>query len=59
MTRDRLYIDAWKSVLEQSSKVIVDVGDDNIMILPLDRQGTSVSDDDEMRNAVSAASQGR
>ncbi|MDE0661725.1 MAG: FtsH protease activity modulator HflK [Gammaproteobacteria bacterium] len=59
VTRDRLYIDAWKSVLEQSSKVIVDVGDDNIMILPLDRQGTSVSDDDEMRNAVSAASQGR
>lgn len=58
VTRDRLYIDALESVLQQSSKVIVDVGDDNIMVLPLDKQGSSV-DIDEVRNLVSAASQNR
>ena len=37
VTRDRLYIDSIEAVLSQSSKTIVDVGDDNIMVLPLDR----------------------
>ena len=41
VTRDRLYIDSIEAVLSQSSKTIVDVGDDNIMVLPLDRQGGS------------------
>ena len=35
VTRDRLYIDSIESVLSSSSKTIVDVGDDNIMVLPL------------------------
>ena len=38
VTRDRLYIDSIESVLSQSSKTVVDVGDDNIMVLPLDKQ---------------------
>lgn len=38
VTRDRLYIDSIEAVLSQSSKTIVDVGDDNIMVLPLDKQ---------------------
>ena len=52
VTRDRLYIDSVESVLEQSSKVIVDVGDDNIMVLPLDRRGSSLGamSDEELRN---------
>ena len=55
VTRDRLYIDSVESVLEQSSKVIVDVGDDNIMVLPLDRQGSSAGgmSDEELRNVTS------
>ena len=39
VTRDRLYVDSIQSVLTQSSKTIVDVGEDNIMVLPLDKQG--------------------
>lgn len=53
VTRDRLYIDSVESVLEQSSKVIVDVGDDNIMVLPLDRQGSGAMSDEELRNVTS------
>ena len=55
VTRDRLYIDSWESVLGQSSKVIVDVGDDNIMVLPLDRQGLLLGamNDEQLRNVVS------
>jgi len=41
VTRDRIYVDSMESVLEQSSKVIVDVGDDNIMVLPLDKRNGS------------------
>ena len=54
VTRDRLFIDAMESVLEKSSKVIVDVGDDNIMVLPLDRQGSAISPE-ELRNLISGA----
>ena len=39
VTRDRLYVDSLEAVLTQSSKTIVDVGDDNIMVLPLENQG--------------------
>lgn len=52
VTRDRLYIDSVESVLGQSSKVIVDVGDDNIMVLPLDRQGSGTMSDEELRNVT-------
>ena len=38
VTRDRLYIDSIEAVLSNSSKTVVDVGDDNIMVLPLNRQ---------------------
>jgi len=48
VTRDRLYVDAWESVLQKVSKVVVDVGDDNIMVLPLDK-GTGIG---ELRNVV-------
>ncbi len=51
VTRDRLYIDAWESVLQKVSKVVVDVGDDNIMVLPLDK-GVGVG---ELRNVVTGA----
>ena len=48
VTRDRLYVDAWESVLQKVSKVVVDVGDDNIMVLPLDK-GVGIG---ELRNVV-------
>ena len=51
VTRDRLYVDAWESVLQKVSKVVVDVGDDNIMVLPLDK-GTRI---DELRDVVTGA----
>ena len=41
VTRDRLYIDAVEAVLSQSSKTIVDVGENNIMMLPLDRSASA------------------
>ena len=41
VTRDRLYVDSLESVLTQSSKTIVDVGEDNIMVLPLEKQGAA------------------
>lgn len=43
VTRDRLYVDSLQAVLANSSKVLVDVGDDNIMVLPLDKQSNSAS----------------
>ena len=51
VTRDRLYVDSWESVLQKVSKVVVDVGDDNIMVLPLDK-GAGL---DELRNVITAA----
>ena len=33
----RLYIDSLEAVLRESSKTIVDVGEDNILMLPLER----------------------
>ncbi len=51
VTRDRLYVDAWESVLQNVSKVVVDVGDDNIMVLPLDKAAGL----DELRNVVTGA----
>jgi membrane protease subunit HflK len=37
VTRDRLYIDAMESVLGNTSKIMVDVEGNNLMMLPLDR----------------------
>ena len=37
VTRDRLYIDAMESVLGSTSKIMVDVDGNNLMMLPLDR----------------------
>ena len=51
VTRDRLYVDAWESVLQKVSKVVVDVGDDNIMVLPLDK-GAGIG---ELRDVVTGA----
>ena len=41
VTRDRLFVDSQEAVLAQSSKVLVDVGDGNILVLPLDKHGNS------------------
>lgn len=48
VTRDRLYIDSMEAVLSESSKTIVDVGDDNILMLPLERTraGGAMGDQD-------------
>ena len=55
VTRDRLYIDSVEAVLTNSSKTIVDVGDDNIMVLPLDKgEGGSDVVDDQVRNLAGA-----
>ena len=51
VTRDRLYVDAWESVLQKVSKVVVDVGDDNIMVLPLDKSAGI----GELRDVVTGA----
>ena len=48
MTRERLYIDAIQQVMQNSSKVMVDVeGGNNMMYLPLDqlRQGGATGTD--------------
>lgn len=37
VTRDRLYIDAMESVLGNTSKIMIDVQGNNLMMLPLDR----------------------
>ncbi len=46
VTRDRLYIDAMESVLQNSSKVLIDIGGgNNVLYLPLDKivnQGGSI-----------------
>ena len=57
VTRDRLYMDAQESVLEKSSKIIVDVGDENIIVLPADKRNDATGGkltDDEMRTLVAA-----
>lgn len=57
VTRDRLYMDAQESVLGRSSKIIVDVGDDNIIVLPADKRddvaGGKLTDED-LRTLVTA-----
>lgn len=40
VTRDRLYLEAMESVLGNSSKVIVDADNNNILYLPLDKIGS-------------------
>ena len=55
VTRDRLYIDSVEAVLSKSSKTIVDVGDDNIMVLPLDKGEAARGEaDDQVRNLAGA-----
>ncbi len=57
VTRDRLFIDSLEKVLSNSSKTIVDVGDGNIMVLPLNRsQGATTlpQDEQELRALLSA-----
>lgn len=45
VTRDRLYVDSIEAVLRNSSKTIVDVGEDNILMLPLERTTQSAAPD--------------
>src|SRR5699024_7458571 len=65
VTRERLYIDALQDVLENSSKVLVDVeGGNNLMYLPLDkmtgqaaqtlgsRQGLTETDVDQIADRI-------
>ncbi len=48
ITRERLYLEAVESVMEKSSKVLVDVqGGNNLMYLPLDRLLAPRPDEDE------------
>ena len=57
VTRDRLFIDSLEAVLSQSSKTIVDVGEDNILMLPLERTGggaTASIDEQDLRAALGA-----
>lgn len=57
VTRDRLYIDSMESVLSQSSKTMVDVGDDNIMVLNLDKRvpgDTAAMGEGDIRTIASA-----
>lgn len=56
VTRDRLYIDSVEQVLRKSSKTIVDVGDDNILMLPLERrQGQGEGSVDQGGRTIAAA----
>ncbi len=58
VTRDRLYINAVESVLSQSSKTMVDVGSDNIMVLNLDKprpDDTAGMGEGDVRTIASAA----
>jgi len=56
VTRDRLYIDSIEAVLSNSSKTVVDVGDDNIMVLPLNRDGgTGAAVEPDIRTIAGAA----
>ncbi len=55
VTRDRLFVDSMEAMLSQSSKTIVDVGDDNIMVLPLgrpERQAAEALDSGTLASAV-------
>ena len=55
VTRDRLYIDSIESVLRESSKTIVDVGADNILMLPLDRTRSGGAAGDQDARSVAGA----
>ena len=59
VTRDRLYMDSQQAMLSQSSKVIVDVGEENIIVLPAGQAqaaGDGALSQDQLRNIVSAVS---
>ena len=59
VTRDRLYMDAQQAMLSQSSKIIVDVGEENIIVLPTGQSQTSEAgslSQDQLRSVVSAVS---
>ena len=57
VTRDRLYIDSLEAVLRESSKTIVDVGEDNILMLPLERTaGAGDLSTDQTGRTLGAAS---
>lgn len=43
VTRRRLYLDAMEYVMSQSSKVVVDVPSGNMLVLPLDKLGSSLT----------------
>ena len=55
VTRDRLYVDSLEAVLRNSSKTIVDVGDGNIMVLPMDRIGAPGAGTADVRTLAGAA----
>jgi membrane protease subunit HflK len=55
VTRDRLFVDSMEAMLSQSSKTIVDVGDDNIMVLPLSRSDRSAAAADVLDTATLAS----
>ncbi|NIV36686.1 MAG: protease modulator HflK, partial [Anaerolineae bacterium] len=55
VTRERLYIEAMESVLEGSSKVMVDVeGGNNLMYLPLDQLMRRRADPNQQMNLSDA-----
>ena len=57
VTRDRLFIDSIEKVLSQASKTIVDVGDENILMLPLENSGSgapAAMSEQDLRAAVGA-----
>ncbi|MBQ0718783.1 MAG: FtsH protease activity modulator HflK [Gammaproteobacteria bacterium] len=59
VTRQRLYLDTMQSVMENSSKILVDVeGGNNMLYLPLDKimqqQTSSVSGSSQMKSLTSA-----
>ena len=56
VTRDRLYIDSMEAVLRESSKTIVDVGEDNILMLPLEKgPGQAALSGDQSGRTIAAA----
>ncbi|MDH5613160.1 MAG: FtsH protease activity modulator HflK [Gammaproteobacteria bacterium] len=60
VTRDRLYLDMMESVLNKSSKVMVDVkGGNNLLYLPLDKLMSRTADDNKVPTAVLTESQQR
>ena len=57
VTRDRLFIDSIEKVLSQASKTIVDVGDENILMLPLENSASgapAAMSEQDLRAAVGA-----